>query len=507
MNMTRRRFLGTGATLGAGTMLHPVLARTASSDSRPDSGDSRPNILFIHVDQLSFYDSINAYGDAEHVKTPNIDRVVKNGISFMQSYATDPVCCPARTSWFTSTYSSENGVVENGAPVHDDIPDLSPLLQKAGYETVYTGKWHVPGRSVRQLFKVLNEGSWYGEMTDSDVTRTARTYLRDYKEKKPFFLSVGYLNPHDICMTPGNDERRSTKKDGKWIAPYIHEGILAEDEVPPLPKAHGYDRDEPALMMVQKRGNPAKPGFSDWGEELWRMHRYNYHRFVEMVDAEIGMVLDELEHSPHRDNTLIVFTSDHGDGMSRHWGIGKRTLYEESVHVPFVIATLGDKLNVPKDTRDSDHLVSGIDLGRTVCDYAGADSSILPHGLSLRPLVEGEPVSEWRKVVYAESAAYMHMVVDGRFKYVRCYQENEPATGIPPTHQTHKMLGGEQLFDLKNDRDEQRNLASSPEHAPVLERMRAAMDHEEDQLMPRRKPSAKGQKTMLRYAKAMKRFK
>ena len=101
----------------------------------------------------------------------------------------------------------------------------------------------------------------------------------------------------------------------------------------------------------------------------------------------------------------------------------------------------------------------------------------------------------------------MHMVVDGRFKYVRCYQENEPATGIPPTHQTHKMLGGEQLFDLKNDRDEQRNLASSPEHAPVLERMRAAMDHEEDQLMPRRKPSAKGQKTMLRYAKAMKRFK
>ena len=159
--------------------------------------------------------------------------------------------------------------------------------------------------------------------------------------KKPFFLSVGYLNPHDICMTPGNDQRRSTKKDGKWIAPYIHEGILAEDEVPPLPKAHGYDRDEPALMMVQKRGNPAKPGFSDWGDELWQMHRYNYHRFVEMVDAEIGMVLDELEHSPHRDNTLIVFTSDHGDGMSRHWGIGKRTLYEESVHVPFVIATLG----------------------------------------------------------------------------------------------------------------------------------------------------------------------
>ena len=183
MNMTRRRFLGTGATLGAGTMLHPVLARAAS-------GDSRPNILFIHVDQLSFYDSINAYGDAEHVKTPNIDRVVKNGISFMQSYATDPVCCPARASWFTSTYSSENGVVENGAPVHDDISDLSPLLQKAGYETVYTGKWHVPGRSVRQLFKVLNEGSWYGEMTDSDVTRTARTYLRDYKEKKRFFCTL-----------------------------------------------------------------------------------------------------------------------------------------------------------------------------------------------------------------------------------------------------------------------------------------------------------------------------
>ena len=237
------------------------------------------------------------------------------------------------------------------------------------------------------------------------------------------------------------------------------------------------------------------------------MHRYNYHRFVEMVDAEIGMVLDELEHSSHRDNTLIVFTSDHGDGMSRHWGIGKRTLYEESVHVPFVIASLGDQLAVPKDTRDSEHMVSGIDLGRTVCDYAEADSSILPHGLSLRPLVEGEPVKEWRKVVYAESAAYMHMVTDGKFKYVRCYQENEPATGTPPTHQTHQVLGGEQLFDLMNDPGEQRNLASSPEQAPVIKRMRAAMDDEEDQLLPRRKPAANGQKAMARYAKGMQRFK
>ncbi len=122
MNLNRRNFLGTGATLGAGTMLHPALARAAS-------GGERPNILFIHVDQLSFYDSVGAYG-AEYVKTPNIDRIVKNGTSFMQSYATDPVCCPARTSWFTSTYSSENGVVENGTPMHADIPDLSPLLQK-----------------------------------------------------------------------------------------------------------------------------------------------------------------------------------------------------------------------------------------------------------------------------------------------------------------------------------------------------------------------------------------
>lgn len=498
MKTTRREFLGSTATAGLATALwpQPVKAKAAGK---------RPNILFIHVDQLSFIDSIEAYG-CPYVKTPGINRIVENGISFMKSYSTNPVCCPARTSWFTSTYSSENGVVENNTAAHPDIPDLSPLLQQVGCNTFYVGKWHVPGKWVRTLFHTLHEGSWWGELTDSEVTRSARSLIRNYQSEKPFFLSVGYINPHDICITPGYDVNRSTVQDGKKVPPYLADHILDPDEIPPLPAAHGYDKSEPAAMIVEKRGNPDKPGLRDWSDELWRMHRYNYLRFAEMVDGEIAMLLDELEHSPLRDNTLIIFSADHGEGMSRHWGVGKRTLYDECVRVPLVVATLGDRLNVAKGKRDEDHLVSGIDFGKTVCDYAAADSSILPHGLSLRPLIEGKDPVSWRNIVYAESCAYMHMVCDDRYKYVRCYLENDKMTGIPPTHQTHPNLGGEQLFDLKSDPGEQKNLASSPGYAQVLQRLQKAMDNEEDRLMPGRKPAAPGLKYMKHMADGMKRY-
>ena len=105
--------------------------------------------------------------------------------------------------------------------------------------------------------------------------------------------------------------------------------------------------------------------FSDWSEDMWRMYRYNYHRFVEMVDREIGLLLDELEQSSWLKNTILIFGSDHGDGMSRHLGVGKPTFYQEVVNVPLVIGTLGNSLPIRKDHRDSQHLVSGIDFGRT----------------------------------------------------------------------------------------------------------------------------------------------
>ena len=120
---------------------------------------NRPNIVFINTDQHT-WDVISAYGN-EYVNTPNIDRLHENGISFMRSYSSDPVCAPARTSWMTGRFTSEAGTPFNGGHLHEDIPDLGQLLKAGGYRAVHCDKWHVPGRDVHSSFDVLYHGQIY----------------------------------------------------------------------------------------------------------------------------------------------------------------------------------------------------------------------------------------------------------------------------------------------------------------------------------------------------------
>lgn len=497
--MKRRNFLkGSALAATAASVPYP-------SNAKGTAAQEVPNIIFINVDQMSLLDSIRAYG-CEYTSTSGIDRLVQHGTSFMQSYSTDPVCCPARASWWTGAYSSEHGVVVNSTPCHSDMPDLSRLLQHAGYNTYFAGKWHVPGKKVRELFHVLHEGSWWGELTDTEVTRSAVSFLQNYDRSNPFFLNVGYLNPHDICITPKYDDARSSLVDGKKIPPYKAAGVLDDSEIPPLPEAHEYDEREPGILVVCKRGSVQKKNaaFRDWSDELWRMHRYNYHRFTEMVDRQVDVLLDALEQSNFKENTLIIFSADHGEGIGRHRTVAKSTFYDEVCRVPFIVSTLGE-LKVRKNIQDSTHLVSGVDLGRTVCDYARADDSVLAHGLSLRPLVEGCDIP-WRDFVYAENSTYMHMVSDGKIKYVREYIENDEFTGVPPCAKTH-ATGVEQLFDLALDPNEGRNLAYAPEHGPQLKRMRAALDRLEDERVGVKAVAPFAQKFMTQRVAAIKKNK
>jgi arylsulfatase A-like enzyme len=488
--MNRRDFIKSSALAAMATGLN----YPANAKGRSAAGV--PNMIFIHVDQMSLLDSISAYG-SKFTKTPGIDRLVENGVSFMQSYSTDPVCCPARASWFTGSYSSENGVVCNSAPCHPEMPDVSRQLQDAGYNTYYTGKWHVPGKEVRDLFHVLHEGSWWGEITDTEVTRTATSFLENYNSDEPFFLSVGYMNPHDICISPMYDDARATKVNGVKEPPYFKDGVLEQSDVPPLPDAFEYDPRESGVMQLTKRRK-----YKDWGDDMWRIYRYNYHRFTEMVDLQIEQLLDALAQTKFADDTLIIFSSDHGDGMARHHSVAKATPYDEVCRVPFIVASLGD-LKVPKGVKDEAHLISGVDLGRTLCDYARGDGSVFPQGLSLRPLVEGRTVP-WREMAYVEVNASMHLATDGKIKYVREYVFNEDFASMPPSHQTHET-GVEQLFDLSADPDESRNLAYDPEYAPVLKRMRAELDRLEDERQNVKAVAAFPQKVMRDRAAAIQR--
>jgi len=337
---------------------------------------TRPNILFIHVDQMH-WQAMSAYGNP-YVKTPAMDRMAADGCSFMTNYTAMPQCCPARASWYTGRTSSEHGVPVNGCPVLPDLPDLGQWLTKHGdYEAVYAGKWHIPGRDVGKSFKLIF-GTGKGEYADAGIARACMGFLANYEGDKPFFLNAGFHNPHDCCYTAGANGGQGKFRFAKKI----------EDQLPPLPKNF---RKDPRYAG-RTRG---------WQELDWRYYIYVYYRWVEMVDAEIGRLYNALMSSRFADNTLVVFTADHGDGLGFHGKVSKGYMEEEAWRVPMMLIYPG---RIRGGRRDVEHLTTGVDIPATICDYAQVPA--LPKmtiGRSLHPFAEGRPVDGWRDYVVGES--------------------------------------------------------------------------------------------------------
>jgi choline-sulfatase len=180
-----------------------------------------------------------------------------------------------------------------------------------------------------------------------------------------------------------------------------------------------------------------------------------------MVDAQIGHVLDALEDAGHAEDTLVIFSSDHGESLGQHGLVSKSVLYESAVRVPLLVSWPG---HVPAGRVDETHLVSGIDVAPTICDYAGCEPPPLARGASLRPLLEREKDAEpaWRSYLVAESNTQGRMVRSARYKWIT--YEGDPV---------------ELLFDLEHDPLETRNLAKVEEHRAALEAHRAFLAERE----------------------------
>ncbi|WP_127487195.1 sulfatase family protein [Paenibacillus ehimensis] len=444
----------------------------------------KPNLLFISTDQQSFH-ALSAYGNP-YVKTPNMDRLCREGVSFMRCYSTDPVCTPARTTWMTGCYSSETGVAFNDAVLHEHIPDLGTILNSNGYYAAHSGKWHVDGRDVRQSFHTVYNGkrdilAGGAEFYDNTITHGAIDFLTSYEGEQPFYLQVNYLNPHDICEYLHSHEFKD-------IPDLVSLGMLREDELPPLPDNFHYDQNETVLQRVCRREKGAlihdkiRIATEEWTEVQWRYYIWHYYRFIEKVDREIGNLLNVLEQTPYKENTLILFTSDHGEACASHRMFQKFTLYEESVRVPYVAACLGNGIQVAKGTVDHKHLISGIDYVRTICDYAGLEPPAGVHGRSLKPLIEGQQVTEWRDSVYIESNYYGRAIVTDRYKYIMEYTPNEQNRNLPPNSKRNQR-GLVQLFDLAEDPGETKNLATDPAYEGIISQLQAEISFMESSLV------------------------
>lgn len=461
----------------------------------PSRSTDRPNILFINTDQQT-WDALGAHGNPS-LHTPNMDRLVKTGCSFMRNYCTDPVCAPARSCWATGRYSSETGIPFNGGTLHDDIPDLGQILNANGYHACHAGKWHVEGRDVRESFHTLYYGhhdisAGGGEYHDAVSTHAALDFLSSYREANPFYLQIGYLNPHDICEYEHSHEYQT-------IPGPLQQGFLIETDLPPLPPNHDYDSRETITQKVMRRGDDPiihpriARAVKKWTPDQWRYLRWQLDRYTEQVDLEIGLLLNALHASHHADNTLIIFSVDHGEAAGCHRMFQKFTLYEESVRTPLVVSSFSDRFGISPNHRDTEHLISGVDLLPTVLDYAGVDSPPHSHGRSLRPLIEGR-AADWRDSVYIESNIWGRALVTQRYKYITEYQ---PATGenqVPGPH--HSRLGREELYDLETDPGETSNLAYDPAMQNTLASFREQLLAHEATLQRRPLNNPQAEQTM-----------
>ncbi len=364
------------------------------------------------------------------------------------------MCSPARSAIFTGRTSSETGVYKNGRSIRKGIPNIGEWFQsETDYETAYAGKWHVPGTYTHFIdgFNVLHTGIMgQGNVCDTAVSRACANFIRNRESEKPFFLVASFMQPHDICEWL----RLNTETPKDLLYPEI------ADELPELPDNFEFTQDEPEFLRSRRqRSDPAK---GNWDKRQWRYYRWSYYRHIEQVDGEVGRLLEALDEAGQTKNTLIVFTSDHGEGMGHHQMVRKSQPYDEASKVPLIVSWPG---HIRKNKTDAEHLVTGLDLVPTLCDYAGIAPPPKMRGKSLRPLLEGKK-TDWRPYIVVEVPANSGRVLrTPRYKYISFY--NDPA---------------DLLFDMREDPGETKNLAASPAHRAVLEEHKRLLSEWESQL-------------------------
>jgi len=471
--MDRRSFLKISG-LSAGTLL---FKRNISAQ-----GQTRPNILFIMTDQQAAT-AMSCVGNP-YVKTPNIDRIAAAGVLFEKAYAAEPLCKPCRTVIFTGKMPHETNVTINETKrFTGPVPTmLGRIIKDAGYTTCYYGKWHVP----LSIDKVATHGFDTFEFpgpndVDRKVEKPCVNFINSQASGgKPWFLVASFVNPHDICefaRNPGT-AHRNDHPTGTSPGP-IPEPPYPLKDCPPLPANHEREANQPTpLAHAQSNlkkshkhfpavnNDPRYPGpdgrGSVWGEKAWRYYLYGYYRMVEDVDVRIGTVLNALESSGQDKNTVVIFCSDHGDGIAAHKWNQKTALYEESARIPFIISQKGV---TPAGVKDSEHLISvAEDMIPTMCDYAGVKPPADLRGMSVRPLAEGKKVS-WRDQVVCETDFYGdvqgRMLRTERYKYT-CYYAKKQACNTQR----------EALIDMQKDPGEMNNLADDTAYAAILKDMR-----------------------------------
>ena len=423
--ITRRNF---NKTCAAG-----ILALTAGGRLAAAQPTKQPNVLLITTDQQRV-DAMSAVGN-QWAKTPHMDSIAANGVYFRKSYCPYPLCSPSRSSLHTGRPPHEIGVDRNTVPINPAITISGQVFKAAGYDTGYSGKWHMPETYPADGiagFEVLNKTSRNNKMAKDVDEATMNQAIEFLKRKrdKPFYLVVSFINPHDICLL--------ASETSPLLDDLLKRYMPAEGaQTPPMPD--NFAMPAAAPESVAKRSS----AHAQWDENHWRRYRYGYFRMMEDVDRQVGQVLETLRSAGQEDNTLIVFTSDHGEGLACHHWTGKMMYFDDEAAVPLIVSWKGV---TPAGRIDKDHLVTALDVLPTICDYAGLTPPEKMRGESLRAVIE-HPETPGHEFVASEmpgtGGKRSFMVRTKQYKYMFF-----PDT--PPS---------EMLLDLDADPLEMKNLA------------------------------------------------
>ena len=465
---------------------------------------SHLNILFLMTDQQRF-DGLGANGN-RFIQTPNLDRLASESANFQNAFVQSPVCVPSRVTWFTGRYPHSHRNRVNYTPLDRRETLMQKRFQQAGYRTGAVGKLHLhpptaeharttgfdrvlihdSGRADRHSaylrWRAQNDpqaGSHYNAVakdipagknpfrsaladryTETTwVGEQARAMLREFTAgDRPFFFYCSFFKPHSPYTIP---EAFASMYDGFEI---------------PLPRKSSIQEIERLPAPVRKQILRGKSEYdTDRGRLQW-IYR-SYYGAISQIDREVGLILKELESSSKARDTIVVFSTDHGDQLLEHGLFGKNVFFEASVHIPFLVRLPG-RIRAARYTE----LIEAADLAPTLFDFCGIETPPDCQGRSFRNLVEtGRGSYEPREFVVAENII-PEVITSGALDLP--YERGKGVGGI--LHPDAKMIrtrrwkldyyvghGGD-LYDLEHDPAEERNLYDDPAHRPARDLLQTA---------------------------------
>ena len=418
------------------------------------------DILLIFSDQQHKY----ALGKVDpQYLTPNLDRLAEEGVLFTSAYSNNPVCGPFRGCLMTGQYTTHCKVYKNNEPLPEGVPTIASTLRRMGWQTAFTGKWHLGGKGNNPIPEALrggferfsgyqcyngfepsppfsNEVVFYDEENRAHpyqihrteaTTQNAQVQLRSMcRDHRPFFCMVGYQAPH-------YPEQPSPK----------FAELYRDVEFSKPPDYQDTEPYTPTFNPPSPKDRSQDPDYRSYGGNMAE-YRKLYAAMVSQVDDGVGRIIDELKQQSRYENTMIIYMSDHGDMQGSHGLTNKCVPYEKSAGIPLII-------RMPKGLKGQrcSALVSGVDVSASILDAAGVELPKGCDGISLLPLVTGEgPLL--RDFVITEStqgAKKWRMIRQGPYKLVTSFEGYVP----------------ELLFDMEKDPYEMENILNQAEHGLV----------------------------------------